>query len=88
MMLRLKWLLFLCIKVFINSIYGYFGNKHAPFGDDDIASSITLTGQSVIKQSNELLKKYIKKKTGTDDEKTLNNYHFSKCLCFIWTRKW
>ena len=63
----------LCIKVLINSIYGYFGNKHAPFGDDDIASSITLTGQAVIKMSNELLKKYIKKKTGIDDEKTLND---------------
>jgi DNA polymerase elongation subunit (family B) len=63
----------LCIKVLINSIYGYFGNKHAPFGDDDIASSITLTGQSVIKMSNELLKKYIKKKTGIEDEKTLND---------------
>ncbi len=63
----------LCIKVFINSIYGYFGNKNAPFGDDDIASSITLTGQAVIKQSNELLKKYIKQKTKIDDEKTLND---------------
>ena len=63
----------LCIKVFINSIYGYFGNKNAPFGDDDIASSITLTGQSVIKTSNELLKKYIKQKTGIDDETKLND---------------
>lgn len=63
----------LCIKIFINSIYGYFGNKNAPFGDDDIASSITLTGQSVIKQSNELLKKYIKQKTGIEDEKILDS---------------
>ena len=63
----------LCIKVLINSIYGYFGNKHAPFGDDDIAASITLTGQSVIKQSNELLKRYIKGKANIEDEKTLNN---------------
>jgi DNA polymerase elongation subunit (family B) len=63
----------LCIKIFINSIYGYFGNKNAPFGDDDIASSITLTGQAVIKESNELLKKYIKQKTGIDDEQTLNS---------------
>ena len=62
----------LCIKVFINSIYGYFGNKNAPFGDDDIASSITLTGQSVIKKSNDLLKEYIKRKTKIDDEKILN----------------
>ena len=63
----------LCIKIFINSIYGYFGNKNAPFGDDDIASSITLTGQAVIKMSNELLKKYITKRVGIDDEKMLND---------------
>jgi DNA polymerase elongation subunit (family B) len=63
----------LCIKVFINSIYGYFGNKHAPFGDDDIASSITLTGQSVIKQSNELLKQYVKSKTGIEDTEKLES---------------
>ena len=63
----------LCIKVFINSIYGYFGNKHAPFGDDDIASSITLTGQSVIKQSNELLKQYVKNKTGIEDTEKLES---------------
>jgi len=63
----------LCIKIFINSIYGYFGNKNAPFGDDDIASSITLTGQAVIKKSNVLLKEYIKKKTGIEDEKKLDS---------------
>ena len=63
----------LCIKIFINSIYGYFGNKNAPFGDDDIASSITLTGQAVIKTSNELLKKYITKRVGIEDEKKLND---------------
>jgi len=67
----------LCIKVFINSIYGYFGNKNAPFGDDDIASSITLTGQSVIKQSNELLKNYIRSKISTIDDETLN-----KCIIY------
>jgi len=49
------------IKILINSIYGYFGNKHSPLGDDDIARSITLTGQAVIKYSNELLLEYIKK---------------------------
>lgn len=67
----------LCIKVFINSIYGYFGNKNAPFGDDDIASSITLTGQSVIKQSNELLKQFIKDKTNINNEEELN-----KCIIY------
>lgn len=39
-----------------------FGNKQAPIGDDDLASSVTLTGQAVIKQSHELIKKYIKEK--------------------------
>ena len=67
----------MCIKVFINSIYGYFGNKNAPFGDDDIASSITLTGQSVIKHSNELLKSFIKTKLPDIDEQTLN-----KCIIY------
>lgn len=62
----------LCIKIFINSIYGYFGNKHAPFGDDDIAASITLTGQSVIKKSNDLLKNYITERVNITDEAVLN----------------
>lgn len=58
----------LCIKVLINSIYGYFGNKFAPMGDDDIASSITLTGQAIIKQANQVVKEYIRDKTGIDIE--------------------
>jgi DNA polymerase elongation subunit (family B) len=66
-----------CIKVFINSIYGYFGNKNAPFGDDDISSSITLTGQSVIKHSNELLKSFIKNEVNTIDDESLN-----KCIIY------
>lgn len=54
----------LTVKIFINSIYGYFGNKQAPIGDDDIASSITLTGQAVIKQSNSIITNFISQKTG------------------------
>ena len=50
------------IKILINTFYGYFGNKHAPMGDSDIARSITLTGQAVIKQSNKILKDYIYKR--------------------------
>jgi len=49
------------IKILINSCYGYMGNKNAPIGDDDIAASVTLTGQAVIKFSNELIKEFIKK---------------------------
>lgn len=62
----------LTVKIFINSVYGYFGNKQAPIGDDDIASSITLTGQAVIKQSNHIITDFISQKTGipiTDLEK-------------------
>jgi DNA polymerase elongation subunit (family B) len=59
------------IKILINSIYGYFGNKHSPLGDDDIARSITLTGQSVIKYSNELLLEFIKKNSDITEEEIL-----------------
>lgn len=52
----------LCIKIFLNSIYGFFGNKQSPFGDDDIAASITLTGQAAIKQSNIIYKKFVDEK--------------------------
>ena len=52
------------IKILINTVYGYFGNKHAPIGDSDIARSITLTGQAVIKQSNKILKRYINELSG------------------------
>jgi len=55
------------IKILINTIYGYFGNKHSPLGDDDLANSITLTGQAVIKQSNQILTDYIKNNTGLSD---------------------
>lgn len=58
------------IKILINSIYGYFGNKMAPFGDDDIASSITLTGQAVIKQSNKILTDYIKTNSTIESSKS------------------
>ena len=57
----------LTIKVLINSAYGYFGNKHSPMGDDDIASSITLCGQAVIKQSNNLVDKFMKDYGVSDD---------------------
>ena len=57
------------IKILINTIYGYFGNKHSPLGDDELAESITLTGQAVIKESNRLLEEYIKAKANlTDDD--------------------
>jgi len=56
------------IKILMNTVYGYFGNKHSPLGDDDLANSITLTGQAVIKESNRILTDYIKKHTGLSDD--------------------
>lgn len=61
------WVKQYTVKILINSIYGYFGNKYAPMGDSDIARSITLTGQAVIKQSNKILYDYIKQMTGNDN---------------------
>ena len=55
------------LKILINTVYGYFGNKHAPVGDPDIARSITLTGQAVIKRSNKILKEYIQSKSGNTE---------------------
>ena len=46
-------------KTTLNSTYGYCATKYAPLGDDDIGSSVTLTGQAVAKKSNELFEQYI-----------------------------
>ena len=59
------------IKILINSCYGYMGNKHAPIGDDDIASSVTLTGQAVIKESNKVIMQYIKEHIPTISDRDL-----------------
>ena len=58
-------------KVLLNSCYGYMGNKQAPIGDDDIASSVTLTGQAVIKQAGKLLQKYLTTNFNITDEHIL-----------------
>jgi len=63
----------LTLKILINRIYGYFGNKHSQMGDGDIARSITLTGQEVIKQSNVILRNYIKEHTNLTDKDLKEN---------------
>lgn len=47
-------------KIHLNSLYGYMLNKYAPLGDEDIGTSVTLTGQAVIKKSNELFQEFLK----------------------------
>jgi DNA polymerase elongation subunit (family B) len=60
------------IKILVNSCYGYMGNKQAPIGDDDIASSVTLTGQAVIKQAGKLLQQYLREEFNITNEHTLD----------------
>ena len=66
------------IKILVNSCYGYMGNKNAPIGDDDIASSVTLTGQAVIKESNKLLKKYIR----ANIDKDISDHELEECIIY------
>lgn len=47
------------IKIFLNRIYGYFAEKHSPIYDIDLASSVTLTGQSCIKEAAEISTKHL-----------------------------
>jgi len=51
------------LKIFLNSIYGAFGNKYFTLGDDDLARSITLSGQAIINQGSEILTKYVENLT-------------------------
>ena len=52
------------IKIFLNSVYGACANKYCPIGDLDIAESITLTGQALIKQSRQIFINFVKEKFG------------------------
>ena len=54
------------IKILLNSIYGVFANKFSPICDSDHAGSITLTGQSVVKQAGIILDTYAKEKYGVN----------------------
>lgn len=56
------------IKILINSIYGAFGNKWFYFYNPDIAQSITLQGQDMIKFANKAIDFYFKNKWHLDSE--------------------
>jgi hypothetical protein len=56
------------IKILINSIYGAFGNKWFYFYNPDIAQSITLQGQDLIKFSIKAVNHYFLEKWHTDVE--------------------
>jgi len=56
------------IKIIINSLYGAFGNKHFYFYDPDIAQSITVQGQDLIKFSIKAINHYAMNKWHIDTE--------------------
>jgi DNA polymerase elongation subunit (family B) len=55
-------------KIFINSVYGYCGNRYAPMADIDAARSITLTCQHVIQTSEKIVNKIINNKFNTKNK--------------------
>ena len=56
------------IKIIINSIYGAFGNKYFMFHNVDIAQTITLQGQDLIKFAMAALNHYFKNKWHVDTD--------------------
>lgn len=48
------------VKLIINSLYGAFGNKYFYFNDPDIAASITLQSQDLIKYSISIVNHYFR----------------------------
>ena len=56
------------IKILINSFYGAFGNKYFHFHNNDIAQSITLQGQDLIKFSIKSINHYFRNKWHLDTE--------------------
>lgn len=56
------------IKILINSFYGAFGNRYFYFHDNEIAQSITLQGQDLIKFSIKAVNHYFKSRWHVDYE--------------------
>lgn len=56
------------IKILINSFYGAFGNRYFYFHNNDIAQSITLQGQDLIKFSIRAVNHYFREKWHLDTE--------------------
>lgn len=61
-------------KIFLNSIYGAFGNKYFVLGDDDLARSITLTGQATINKGSEILTNYFENQIGKKVDRDIIRY--------------
>lgn len=60
------------LKIYLNSIYGTFANKHSSLMDIDNAMSITITGQNVAKAGADIIDQYVKEHYGI--EKSITKY--------------
>lgn len=54
-------------KIFVNSVYGVISAPNSPLYDIDLARSVTLTGQAVIKKSHDLVTRLSAQKFGVTD---------------------
>lgn len=71
------------LKVVINSLYGYCGNRYAPMSDIDIAESVTLTCQEVIKESGNVLEGIVKSISQNTDNQILTYQDTDSCYITI-----
>ena len=55
-------------KIFLNSVYGFTGTKYSPVFNKDLAESVTLTGQNVIKEMVQFTNKCLNKIGGTSED--------------------
>ncbi len=59
------------LKIYLNSIYGTFANKHSSLMDIDNAMSITITGQNVAKAGSDIINKIAKEQFGISQDLTI-----------------
>lgn len=59
------------LKIYLNSIYGTFANKHSSLMDIDNAMSITMTGQNVAKAGSDIINQYALKTFGVNTNLTI-----------------
>jgi DNA polymerase elongation subunit (family B) len=70
------------LKIFLNSIYGCFGNKYFVLGDEDLARSITLSGQAIINKGSDILTDFVEKRTGRKVDREVIRYIDTDSLFF------
>lgn len=61
-------------KLILNSVYGVFGQMYSPLYDIDNAASITLTGQSVVKEAANIVYNYVNSQGIICDRKDVYKY--------------